>query len=67
MGRPSSSELFHIPTPWHNVVLQLPNGGYVLLKRYMLVNLDQSEHQVELVQSQNRGEGAYFRCTVRGS
>jgi hypothetical protein len=29
MGSPSSSELFHIPTPWHNVVLQLPNGGYV--------------------------------------
>lgn len=64
LGAPVEAQLFHIPTPWHNVVLQLPNGGYVMLKRYMLRNLETTEHQVRLVRPTAKGEGAYFRLVL---
>lgn len=35
-----------------------------MLKRYMLRNLETTEHQVRLVQPAERGEGAYFRLVV---
>lgn len=64
LGAPVEAQLFHIPTPWHNVVLQLPKGGYVMLKRYMLRNLETTEHQVRFVRPTERGEGAYFRLVL---
>lgn len=64
LDAPVEAQLFHIPTPWHNVVLQLPGGGYVMLKRYMLRNLETTEHQVRLVQPAAKGEGAYFRLVL---
>lgn len=64
LSAPTEQGLFHIPTPWHNVVLQLPDGGFVLLKRYMLRNLETTEHQVQLIKPATRAEGAYFRLVV---
>jgi pyoverdine/dityrosine biosynthesis protein Dit1 len=63
-GSTGDRGLFHIPTPWHNVTLALPDGGFAMTKHYMLQNLAQSDHQVVLVRPPSPAEGAYFKLVL---
>ncbi|KAI8904540.1 Pyoverdine/dityrosine biosynthesis protein-domain-containing protein [Powellomyces hirtus] len=45
----SSETLFHIPTPWHNTVLECPPGTYTFVKRAAIRAAEENGKRVELV------------------
>lgn len=65
-GSSAAGVNFHIPTPWHNVVLELPYGGYVFVKRRVLTQLAASDHEVMLVRADEDavGQGMFYRLAV---
>ncbi|KAJ3148327.1 dityrosine synthesis enzyme [Geranomyces michiganensis] len=61
---PSEEAHFHIPTPWHNTVLETASGRYVLYKRSEIcagMMMDDKSHRLALVRFPDDGRPSHYR------